>query len=40
MVNDYLEKNRQGEIIVDPKGATSISGIYATGDCTNSKLSF
>lgn len=35
-LNDYLDKNRQGEVIVDDKGATSIPGVYGAGDCTNS----
>ena len=32
-----LELNQQGEIIVDNSGATSIPGVFAAGDCTNSK---
>ncbi len=32
-----LELNQQGEIIVDHSGATSIPGVFAAGDCTNSK---
>ena len=35
-VGDYLDKTPMGEIIVDGKGATSVPGIYAAGDCTNS----
>lgn len=31
-----VEKNRFGEIIVDAKGNTSVPGIFAAGDCTNS----
>jgi alkyl hydroperoxide reductase subunit F len=31
-----LERTRIGEIIVDNHGATSISGVFAAGDCTNS----
>lgn len=31
-----IEKNRMGEIIIDNKGATSIPGVFAAGDCTNS----
>ncbi len=31
-----LERNRMGEIIVDERGATSIPGVFAAGDCTNS----
>jgi alkyl hydroperoxide reductase subunit F len=34
---DSLELNQQGEIIVDHSGATSIPGVFAAGDCTNSK---
>ena len=29
-----LELNRQGEIVVDPRGATSLPGVYAAGDAT------
>ena len=32
-----LELNQQGEIIIDNSGATSIPGVFAAGDCTNSK---
>ncbi|WP_433745810.1 alkyl hydroperoxide reductase subunit F [Falsibacillus pallidus] len=31
-----LERNQIGEIIVDNRGATSIPGVFAAGDCTNS----
>ncbi|RDI41842.1 alkyl hydroperoxide reductase subunit F [Falsibacillus pallidus] len=31
-----LERSRIGEIIVDNRGATSIPGVFAAGDCTNS----
>ncbi|MED3661645.1 alkyl hydroperoxide reductase subunit F [Ureibacillus sp. FSL K6-8385] len=31
-----LELNQIGEIIVDKKGATSIPGVFAAGDCTDS----
>ncbi|WP_151733493.1 alkyl hydroperoxide reductase subunit F [Paenibacillus tengchongensis] len=31
-----LERTRFGEIIVDNHGATSIPGVFAAGDCTNS----
>lgn len=30
-----LELNSFGEIIIDSNGATSISGVFAAGDCTN-----
>ena len=29
-----LELSRHGEIVVDPKGATSIPGVFAAGDVT------
>lgn len=31
-----LEMNERGEIIVDLHGETSIKGLFAAGDCTNS----
>ena len=31
-----LERNRIGEIIVDKNGATTIPGVFAAGDCTDS----
>ncbi|SHN27212.1 alkyl hydroperoxide reductase subunit F [Gracilibacillus kekensis] len=31
-----LERNKFGEIIVDERGTTSIPGVFAAGDCTNS----
>ncbi|GAF67024.1 alkyl hydroperoxide reductase [Bacillus sp. TS-2] len=31
-----VEKNRIGEIIVDKHGATSVPGLFAAGDCTDS----
>ncbi len=31
-----LERNQIGEIIVDKRGATSIPGVFAAGDCTDS----
>ena len=33
---DGIEKNQRGEIIVDQVGATSMPGVFAAGDCTNS----
>ncbi len=33
---DTLERTRFGEIVVDSHGATSLPGVYAAGDCTNS----
>lgn len=34
---DLLELNEQSEIIVDKVGRTSIEGIYAAGDVTDTK---
>lgn len=31
-----LERNRIGEIIVDKRGATTLPGVFAAGDCTDS----
>lgn len=33
---DTLERTRMGEIVVDSHGATTIPGVFAAGDCTNS----
>jgi len=33
---DTLERNRMGEIVVNSHGATSVPGVFAAGDCTNS----
>ena len=33
---DTLERTRMGEIVVDRHGATSVPGVFAAGDCTNS----
>lgn len=35
-LKDTIERNRMGEIIVDSRGASNISGVFAAGDCTNS----
>ena len=35
-LDGILERNRIGEIIVDKRGATSIPGVFAAGDCTDS----
>lgn len=35
-LEDTVEKNRFGEIIVDAKNSTNVEGIFAAGDCTNS----
>jgi NADH-dependent peroxiredoxin subunit F len=31
-----LERNRIGEIVTDKRGATTIPGVFAAGDCTDS----
>jgi len=36
-LGDTLERNRLGEIIVDRGNATSIPGVFAAGDCTDSR---
>lgn len=33
---ETIEKNNRGEIIVDEVGATSMEGVFAAGDCTDS----
>ena len=33
-LNGTLELSRYGEIMVDAKGATSLPGVFAAGDCT------
>ncbi|MFK7695163.1 alkyl hydroperoxide reductase subunit F [Paenibacillus sp. HJGM_3] len=35
-LGDTIERTRMGEIVVDSRGATSIPGVFAAGDCTNS----
>ncbi|MGX9706051.1 alkyl hydroperoxide reductase subunit F [Laceyella tengchongensis] len=35
-LRDTVECNRFGEIIVDKHGATSVPGVFAAGDCTDS----
>jgi alkyl hydroperoxide reductase subunit F len=35
-LSETVERNRMGEIIVDRQGATSLPGVYAAGDCTDS----
>ncbi|MEN8905785.1 MAG: alkyl hydroperoxide reductase subunit F [Clostridiales bacterium] len=32
---EKLKRNQIGEILVDAKGATSMEGVFAAGDCTN-----
>lgn len=35
-LENTLEKNKMGEILVNEKGMTSMPGVFAAGDCTNS----
>jgi alkyl hydroperoxide reductase subunit F len=35
-LNETLELNQRGEILTDKNGATSIEGVFAAGDCTDS----
>ncbi|MBA4538159.1 alkyl hydroperoxide reductase subunit F [Bacillus aquiflavi] len=35
-LGDTIERNKVGEIVVDNRSATSIPGVFAAGDCTNS----
>lgn len=35
-LGDTIERNRIGEIIVDNRNATSLPGVFAAGDCTDS----
>jgi alkyl hydroperoxide reductase subunit F len=35
-LTDIVNKNRMGEIVVDKNGATSLPGVFAAGDCTDS----
>jgi len=35
-LGDTVERTRIGEIVVDKHGATTLPGVYAAGDCTNS----
>ena len=35
-LDGILERNQIGEIIVDKRGATTIPGVFAAGDCTDS----
>jgi len=34
-LSDTVERNRMGEVIIDKRGATSIPGVFAAGDCTD-----
>ena len=33
-LGDTVERNRMGEVVVDARGATSLEGVFAAGDCT------
>ncbi|MFB1051820.1 alkyl hydroperoxide reductase subunit F [Paraliobacillus sp. JSM ZJ581] len=35
-LGDTVERNRMGEIVIDKRGATSLPGVFAAGDCTDS----
>lgn len=35
-LGDSIERTRMGEIVVDKHGATSVPGVFAAGDCTDS----
>ncbi|MBD3920513.1 alkyl hydroperoxide reductase subunit F [Paenibacillus sp. PR3] len=35
-LGENVERNRMGEIVVDRQGATTLPGVFAAGDCTNS----
>ncbi|RWR12611.1 alkyl hydroperoxide reductase subunit F [Siminovitchia fortis] len=35
-LDDTIERTRMGEIVVDKKGATTLPGVFAAGDCTDS----
>lgn len=35
-LDDSIERTRMGEIVVDKHGSTSIPGVFAAGDCTDS----
>jgi alkyl hydroperoxide reductase subunit F len=35
-LDDQIERTRFGELVVDKHGATSIPGVFAAGDCTDS----
>ncbi|WP_066900889.1 FAD-dependent oxidoreductase [Streptobacillus notomytis] len=37
LVKDIVETNKAGEILIDEMNMTSIPGIFAAGDCTNTK---
>ena len=35
-LDETIERTRMGEIVVDKRGATTIPGVFAAGDCTDS----
>ncbi len=35
-LGDTVERNKAGEIVIDKRGATSVPGVFAAGDCTES----
>lgn len=35
-LGDFVERNRIGEIVVDKHGSTTVPGLFAAGDCTDS----
>ncbi|TYR74789.1 alkyl hydroperoxide reductase subunit F [Rossellomorea vietnamensis] len=35
-LGDVLDRNRMGEIVIDKQGATTLPGVFAAGDCTDS----
>ncbi len=35
-LGEEFEKTRMGEIVVDKPGATTVPGVFAAGDCTDS----
>ncbi|RIW28813.1 alkyl hydroperoxide reductase subunit F [Bacillus salacetis] len=35
-LGNALDRNRMGEIVIDKQGATSMPGVFAAGDCTDS----
>jgi NADH-dependent peroxiredoxin subunit F len=37
-LGDTVERNKFGEIVVDKSGATNIPGVFAAGDCTDTKF--
>jgi len=37
-LGDTIERNRSGEIVVDKNGSTSIPGVFAAGDCTDTSF--